>query len=111
MGQQGSHVSDATQKIVDSEIKRFVEDGYDKAQSVIRENIDDLHTLALALLEYETLTGDEMLGLLEGQSPIRPNDDDADKPKNTGVPSAGKAKPKKKKSVGDAEDLKPQTDT
>ena len=110
MAQQGSHVSDDTQKIVDNEIKRFVESGYDTAQKVIRENIDDLHTIAKALLEYESLTGDEMIGLLEGQAPIRPDDDDADKPKSTGVPSAGKSKPKKKKPAGDAEGLKPQTD-
>jgi len=88
MGQRGVHLSNETQKLVDSEIKRFVEEGYGTAQKVIRENIDDLHTIAKGLLEYETLTGDEIRGLLDGVSPVRGDGDAA--PKATGVPSAGK---------------------
>jgi cell division protease FtsH len=88
MGQRGVHLSNETQKLVDSEIKRFVEEGYGTAQKVIRENIDDLHTIAKGLLEYETLTGDEIVGLLDGVSPVRGDGDSA--PKATGVPSAGK---------------------
>ncbi len=67
MMQRTTHMSDETQKIVDEEVKRFVEEGYQTAQKVIRENIDDLHTIAKALLEYETLTGDEIRGLMDGQ--------------------------------------------
>ena len=75
--------------------KRFVEEGYLTAQKVIRENIDDLHTIAKALLEYETLTGDEIRGLMSGQLPFRESESDA-APKSTGVPSAGKAPPRKR---------------
>jgi cell division protease FtsH len=82
-------MSDETQKIVDEEVKRFVEDGYDTAQKVIRENIDDLHGIAKALLEFETLTGDEIRDLLNGKPPVR--DDGSDMtPKVSGVPSAGR---------------------
>ena len=109
MGQSGTHVSDDTQRLVDSEVKRFVEQGYDTAQKVIRENIDDLHAVAQGLLEYETLSGDEIKGLIDGQPPVRPSDDDAETPKNTGVPVAGLVK-KKKPLSGGAEDMKPQTD-
>ena len=77
-------------------MKRFVEEGYDTAQRVIRENIDDLHALAKALIEYETLTGEEIIDLINGKQPVRISDDDVDTPKGTGVPSAGKAKRKKK---------------
>ncbi|HHS82583.1 MAG TPA: cell division protein FtsH, partial [Devosia sp.] len=108
MGQSGTHVSDDTQKLVDAEIKRFVEEGYDKAQKVIRENIDDLHAIAQGLLEYETLSGDEIRGLMEGQPPVRPSDDDSEAPKKPGVPVAGAAR--KKPRSGPAEDMKPQTD-
>ena len=52
IGQPGTHLSNETQRLVDSEIKRFVEEGYDTAQRVIRENIDDLHRIGQALLEY-----------------------------------------------------------
>ena len=74
MMQRNTHMSDETQQVIDEEVKRFVEDGYQTAQKVIRENIDDLHTIAKALLEYETLTGDEIRGLMDGQTPIRPTD-------------------------------------
>src|SRR6185312_6208521 len=57
MMQRSIHLSDETQQLVDAEVKRFVEEGYDMAKKVILENIDDLHRIAGALLEYETLTG------------------------------------------------------
>ncbi|MEO8758191.1 MAG: ATP-dependent zinc metalloprotease FtsH [Devosia sp.] len=89
MMQRQVHMSDETQQMVDAEVKRFVEEGYTTAQTVIRENIDGLHTIAQALLEYETLTGDEIRNLMDGIPPVR--DDGSDTaPKSTGVPSAGK---------------------
>jgi len=90
MMQRNTHMSNDTQKLIDEEVKRFVEDGYQTAQKVIRENIDDLHTIAKALIEYETLTGDEIRGLMDGQTPIRETDADV-APKSTGVPTAGKS--------------------
>lgn len=90
MMQRNTHMSDETQQIVDAEVKRFVEEGYQTAQKVIRENIDDLHTIAKALLEYETLTGDEIRGLMVGQMPTRDDGSDTT-PKASGVPTAGKS--------------------
>ena len=89
------HMSDDTQQVVDAEVKRFVEEGYQTAQKVIRENIDDLHAIAQALIEYETLTGEEIRNLLNGQPPVRESEADA-LPKSTGVPSAGKAPPRRR---------------
>jgi cell division protease FtsH len=89
MMQRQVHMSNDTQKIVDEEVKRFVEEGYQTAQTVIREHIDDLHTIAQALIEYETLTGDEIRGLMDGQMPLRPEDTEP-AVKSTGVPTAGK---------------------
>jgi cell division protease FtsH len=101
MMQRNTHMSDETQKIVDEEIKRFVEDGYRTAQTVIRENVDDLHAIAKALIEYETLTGDEIRGILDGKMPTR--DVDADPaPKATGVPSAGRSARKRPDADPDA---------
>jgi cell division protease FtsH len=89
MMQRSVHMSDETQKVVDEEVKRFVDEGYQTAQKVIRENIDDLHSIAKALIEYETLTGDEIRNLMDGIHPVR--DDGAETtPKTTGVPSAGR---------------------
>jgi cell division protease FtsH len=90
MMQRQVHMSDETQQVVDAEVKRFVEEGYQTAQKVIRDNIDDLHTIAQALIEFETLTGDEIRGLMEGKTPLRPSDTDPPV-KSTGVPTAGKS--------------------
>ncbi|MGN6157690.1 MAG: ATP-dependent zinc metalloprotease FtsH [Devosia sp.] len=99
------HMSDETQQIVDAEVKRFVEEGYITAQTVIRENIDQLHAIAQALIEYETLTGDEIRNLLNGQPPVR--DDGAETaPKSTGVPSAGK--PVRKRPDAEPGDAAPE---
>jgi cell division protease FtsH len=101
MMQRQVHMSDETQQMVDAEVKRFVEEGYTTAQTVIRENIDGLHTIAKALLEYETLTGDEIRNLMDGIPPVR--DDGAEvAPKSTGVPSAGRPARKRPDAEPDA---------
>jgi cell division protease FtsH len=86
--QRSNNISGQTQKVIDEEIKRFVDEGYATAQKVIRENIDDLHAIAKALIEFETLTGDEIRDLLNGKPPVRDEGELA--PKTTGVPSAGR---------------------
>jgi cell division protease FtsH len=97
------NTSDETQSKIDSETRKFVDEGYQKAESIIRDNLDDLHTIANGLLEYETLSGDEIEALLKGDPPHRPEPTDADS--GTGalsaVPSVGKSK-----NIGDA---KPQS--
>ena len=61
---QTQHMSEETAKKVDSEIKKIVDKGYERARSVLTEKVDDLHKLAKALLIYETLTGDEIRDLI-----------------------------------------------
>ena len=97
------NTSDETQSKIDSETRKFVDEGYKKAESIIRENIDDLHTIANGLLEYETLSGDEIEALLKGDPPHRPEPTDTDSGPGalSAVPSVGKSK-----NVGDA---KPQS--
>ena len=58
------HMSEETSRKVDSEIRKIVDKGYEKARKVLTEKIDDLHKLAKALLTYETLTGDEIEDLI-----------------------------------------------
>tara|TARA_B100000686_G_C15831584_1_gene498331 strand:- start:233 stop:508 length:276 start_codon:yes stop_codon:yes gene_type:complete len=57
-------MSEETAKKVDSEIRKFVDKGYQRARKVLTEKIDDLHKLAKALLTYETLTGSEIEDLI-----------------------------------------------
>ena len=78
------NVSEDTAKIIDAEIKRLVQSGYDEAKRILTEKLEDLHTLAKALLEYETLTGDEIINALKGVPPHR----DQPEPKRPAGPSA-----------------------
>ena len=76
-----------TANIIDSEVKRFVEDGYNKAKEILEKHLDQLHSLASALLEYETLTGDEIKSLLEGRGIDRPKPDNEPKVRKSSFPS------------------------
>src|SRR5210317_2213606 len=58
------NVSEETDQKIDKEIKRIVFAGYQKAQSIMKDKIDDLHKLAKALMDYETLTFDEITNIL-----------------------------------------------
>jgi cell division protease FtsH len=64
-------IAEETQKVVDAEIKRLVEDGYHTARKILTEYRKELDTLAHGLLEYETLSGTEIKDLLEGKRPTR----------------------------------------
>ena len=58
-------MSEETAKKVDSEIRKIVDQGYDRARKLLTEKIEDLHKLAKALLTYETLTGSEIEDLID----------------------------------------------
>jgi cell division protease FtsH len=68
-------VSEATAQTIDREVRRLVEWGYAEATRILTERKDDLEILAQGLLEYETLSGDEIIALLKGIKPVR--DDNA----------------------------------
>ncbi|GGB32910.1 ATP-dependent zinc metalloprotease FtsH [Roseibium aquae] len=86
---KSQNVSDETQKIVDAEIKTFVNQGYETAKHILTEHEDQLHTIAKGLLEYETLSGDEIRDLLDGKPPVRDTDDDQPVGRGSAVPVAG----------------------
>ncbi|MBP2298047.1 ATP-dependent zinc metalloprotease FtsH [Azospirillum picis] len=71
---QHKNMSDRTAQLVDEEIRRIVDEAYDRARTILTENIDQLHTLAKGLLEYETLSGDEINRLLRGEPILRDDD-------------------------------------
>ncbi|HEY2750188.1 ATP-dependent zinc metalloprotease FtsH [Phenylobacterium sp.] len=85
------NVSEETANIIDAEVKRLVQAGYDEAKRILTERLEDLHTLAKALLEYETLSGDEIIGALKG---VAPNRDDVDAKRPTGPAVAVPISPK-----------------
>ena len=76
---QNKNMSEDTARLVDAEIKRLVTEAHDEATRILRENDADLEKLAQALMEYETLTGDEIKDIIAGkpidrseQTPVAP---------------------------------------
>jgi cell division protease FtsH len=64
---RNQHMSEDTARLIDSEIRRLVEEGEGRARQVLTDHLDELHRLAAALLEYETLTGDEAKRAIAGE--------------------------------------------
>ncbi len=92
---QHKNVSDATAQLIDSEVRRLIEEAEETAKSVLDEHLDELHTIAEALLEYETLNAEDVDALLKGQPVVRKSD--TEPPKDAGrrssVPTSGGATP------------------
>jgi|UniRef100_A0A8J4HAR4 cell division protease FtsH len=68
---QQKNISEATARSIDAEIKRIIDNAYVSAKKILTENIEELHRLAKGLLEYETLSGDEIRTVLRGEKVIR----------------------------------------
>jgi cell division protease FtsH len=84
-------MSNETAQAIDKEIRKVVEDGYDRAKHVLTEQREHLETLAKALLEYETLSGDEIKKVIAGE-PI-----DRSGVSGPTIPAAGSSIPKAKR--------------
>ena len=93
---QPVRMSNQTAQLIDDEIKSIVEGGLSRAKQVLRDHIDQLHTLAGALLEYETLSGEEIKRLISGEDIGRIDQG----PKTSGVPAVGTSIPKTKRPSG-----------
>jgi cell division protease FtsH len=85
-------MSNETAQLIDKEIRRLVDDAYEKAKTCLDDNREQLESLAQALLEYETLSGDEIKALMEGGSIDRSG------PTGTAIPTAGSSIPKAKRA-------------
>jgi cell division protease FtsH len=95
------NVSEETNRKIDSEIRKLVEAGLEEARVVLTEKRADLEVLARGLLEFETLTGDEIKDLING---IRPNREvviEPVTPRSSAVPPAGKQRKNPDAPTGD----------
>jgi cell division protease FtsH len=72
--QQSKPMSNETARLIDSEVKRFVNQGLERARALLTEHIDQLHLIAESLLEFETLTGEEIKRLIAGGQVERKDD-------------------------------------
>jgi len=91
---QSKNLSDSTAKIIDEEVRELADEADRVCRKILQDNIEELHTVAKGLLEYETLSGDEIKDLIKGIKPSRDDFDDSSPvpptPK-TSVPKSGGA--------------------
>ena len=81
---QHKSVSEKTAELIDEEVRRIVDEAESFARRVLTDQMDDLHILAKGLLEYETLSGEEIDKLLAGETIDRPDPDDDPEPTDGG---------------------------
>jgi len=95
----GFSVSANTKELIEEEVKNFIQQGYDTAFKILTKKKKEWERLAAGLLEYETLTGDEIKRVMKGDPPF--SDDDGKNDGNAAAPSVTaipKTKPKAKPS-------------
>ena len=110
MGGGRSH-AELTQKQIDDKVRDLVNEGYETAKRILTEHRDELENLAQGLLEYETLTGEDVKRVMRGEK-LRQGDDDDDssKPSAPSVASIPKTRGRKRGSEGDG-GLEPEPST
>jgi cell division protease FtsH len=98
---QSKNLSDDTAKLIDQEIRGLITTGEQKARQILHENIDSLHRVAKGLLEFETLSGEEVKALMRGETIVRRDDNDGSKGSaGSAVPTAGRTKPREEPDAG-----------
>ena len=90
---QSKNMSEETARLIDEEVKRLIDEAKTKARKILNDHIDELHIIAQGLLNYETLSGDEINDLIKGIKPSRDEFDDGNSSKPTppkpSVPKTG----------------------
>lgn len=95
----GTNHSAATQKIIDDKVKEIVDEGYATAKKILTKKKKEFERLAQGLLEYETLTGNEITKVIAGEELNRGDDSEDDTPAGgSSITAVPKTKPKKPKS-------------
>ncbi|MEM1159672.1 MAG: ATP-dependent zinc metalloprotease FtsH [Pseudomonadota bacterium] len=91
-----SQISTETQRTIEEEVRRLIDEAYDTAKGILTDKGDEFERLAQGLLEYETLTHDEIAKVIKGETIDRDEDDDIAPTKNDGghsaIPKAGKSR-------------------
>ena len=109
IGESVDTISEETARKIDHEVRRLVDEGYEEARRILTEHKDELEVLAQGLLEFETLTGEEIKDLLKGKRPVREDPSEDNTPtRGSAVPATGTVKPRPDK--GDP-GVEPQTAT
>lgn len=88
-GGRAASLSGTTLKKIEEEIKRYVDDGYNEAKRILTDHEDELHKIAQGLLEYETLSGQEIKDLIGGTPPVRDDGSDTPPTRGSAIPKTG----------------------
>ncbi len=91
---QTKNISDEKAKIIDEEVTEFILRAEETAENILNENIKDLHNIAKALLEFETISGDEMKTIIEGGKIERKEKVDKNNENNTNSETESEVKSK-----------------
>jgi cell division protease FtsH len=96
----GFSVSAHTKELIEEEVKRLIQEGYEAAHKLLTDHNEEWERLAQGLLEYETLTGDEIKRVMDGEPPHSDdsNGDDTDEGNAPSVTAIPKTKPRNKPS-------------
>ena len=95
-GGRNQQVSEETARVIDSEIRRLIDEAYQTAKQTLTSKKKQWVALAEGLLEYETLTGAEIQEVINGKPPSRDMGKDSPTPHVSSVPKAGKTPEKSK---------------
>ncbi len=97
---QRTSMSDETAKLIDKEIRKLIDNAENHAKKVLKKNIKHLHNLAKALLEFETMSGDEVRELIKkGKFKTKNTSSKSDINKKTSLPTSGGSKNKTKGQI------------
>ncbi len=98
---QRTSMSDETAKLIDGEIRKLIDDAENHAKKILKKNIKHLHNLAKALLEFETMSGEDVKELIKkGKFKSKSQDNKTDVNKKTSLPTSGGTKRKSKRDIG-----------
>ena len=104
----GLSVSAKTKETIENEVKRIIDEGYEVAFNIIKDNAQEFDNIAQGLLEYETLTGDQLHRVMRGEKPD-PEDDGSDDDGAVSVTAIPKTKPKKPPAADGGMEPEPTT--
>jgi len=100
---QTKNISDETAKLIDEEIRNLIHTGEEKARKILTANIDKLHAVAKALLDFETISGEEVAAIMRGETIVRRDDDGSKGSAGPAVPTAGRSRPREEPGTGGME--------
>jgi cell division protease FtsH len=107
----GLSVSANTKELIEDEVKRFIAEAYDRAFEILTDKTEEWERLAQGLLEYETLTGDEIKRVMKGDPPQAGSDDDGSDSPGAGASITAIPKTKPRTKPVDDSGLEPEPTT